>query len=89
MLHGLKPFQRATVDHVFHHMYERQPFSRRFLVADEVGLGKTLVARGVMARIIDKFWEKMFPNKVAAGFTMFTVFLIISVPLVVLGITQP
>ena len=29
----------------------------RFLVADEVGLGKTLVARGVIARTIDHLWD--------------------------------
>ena len=31
--------------------------TRRFLVADEVGLGKTLVARGVIAKTIDHLWE--------------------------------
>jgi Helicase conserved C-terminal domain len=32
---------------------------RRFLVADEVGLGKTLVARGVIARAIQHLWESV------------------------------
>ena len=49
---GLKDFQRRTVDYVFRRMYEDDPPARRFLVADEVGLGKTLVARGLIARAI-------------------------------------
>ena len=57
VLRELKPFQRDTVDYVFAQMYERQPQSRRFLIADEVGLGKTIVARGLIARIIERFWD--------------------------------
>jgi hypothetical protein len=53
---GLKDFQRATVDYVFDRFYGENP-TRRFLVADEVGLGKTLVARGLIARTIDHLWE--------------------------------
>ena len=34
-------------------MYEDPDLVHRFLVADEVGLGKTLVARGVIAKAID------------------------------------
>jgi hypothetical protein len=49
---GLKDFQRTTVDHVFDRLYAKDG-SGRFLVADEVGLGKTLVARGVIAKTID------------------------------------
>ncbi len=48
----LKAFQRDTVKYVFDRMYGRDPV-HRFLVADEVGLGKTLVARGVIAKVID------------------------------------
>lgn len=55
-LAGLKDFQRATVDYVFERFYGSDP-TRRFLVADEVGLGKTLVARGVIARTIDQLWN--------------------------------
>ena len=54
VLAGLKDFQRATVDHVVERLYEAADSSRRFLVADEVGLGKTLVARGVAARAIER-----------------------------------
>ncbi len=56
VLAGLKDFQRATVDYVFERLYGPEP-TRRFLVADEVGLGKTLVARGVIARTIDHLWD--------------------------------
>ncbi len=56
VLAGLKDFQRTTVDYVFERFYGQQP-TRRFLVADEVGLGKTLVARGVIARTIDHLWS--------------------------------
>ena len=45
VLEQLKDFQRETVEVVFDRMYIDQPVTRRFLVADEVGLGKTLVAR--------------------------------------------
>lgn len=55
-LAGLKDFQRTTVDYVFDQFYGPDP-TRRFLVADEVGLGKTLVARGVIARTIDHLWK--------------------------------
>jgi hypothetical protein len=55
---GLKDFQRATVDYVVDRFYGPDP-TRRFLVADEVGLGKTLVARGVIARTIDHLWEEV------------------------------
>jgi len=54
---GLKDFQRLTVEHVFRRLYVDQPGTHRFLVADEVGLGKTVVARAVVARAIDMLWE--------------------------------
>ncbi|MGO9960893.1 MAG: hypothetical protein ACLP50_33780 [Solirubrobacteraceae bacterium] len=54
VLAGLKDFQRATVDHAVDRLYGVADSSRRFLVADEVGLGKTLVARGVAARAIER-----------------------------------
>lgn len=56
VLDELKDFQRSTVDYVFDRFYGKNP-TRRFLVADEVGLGKTLVARGVIARTIDHLWK--------------------------------
>ena len=65
-LAGLKDFQRATVDYVFDRFYGPDP-TRRFLVADEVGLGKTLVARGVIARTIDHLWNEVPAMKSAAS----------------------
>jgi hypothetical protein len=53
VLKGLKDFQRRTVDYAFRRMYESDKPTNRFLVADEAGLGKTLVARGLIARIIN------------------------------------
>ena len=53
----LKTFQRHTVDYVFDRLYGDQDPVRQFLVADEVGLGKTMVARGVIARTIEKLWD--------------------------------
>jgi hypothetical protein len=54
VLDGLKDFQRATVEHAFHRLFDAPDSTRRFLVADEVGLGKTMVARGVVARAIER-----------------------------------
>jgi len=53
----LKDFQRATVDHVFRRLYTDPDCGSRFLVADEVGLGKTMVAKGVIARAITHLWD--------------------------------
>ena len=39
----LKDFQRMTVERIYHLFKNGQ---NRVLVADEVGLGKTLIARG-------------------------------------------
>ena len=50
---GLKDFQRETVDYAFRRLYVDEDRTSRFLVADEVGLGKTLVARGLIARAIE------------------------------------
>lgn len=57
VLTGLKDFQRRTVDYVFRRLYTDPDRTSRFLVADEVGLGKTLVARGLIARILDHLWD--------------------------------
>jgi hypothetical protein len=57
VLAGLKDFQRATVDYVFDRFYGEES-TRMFLVADEVGLGKTLVARGITARIVEHLKQK-------------------------------
>jgi hypothetical protein len=55
---GLKDFQRRTVDYVFKRLYTDPKRVNRFLVADEVGLGKTLVARGLVARAINRLQQE-------------------------------
>jgi len=57
VLSGLKDFQRDTVEYVFGRLYTDRDAVSRFLIADEVGLGKTLVARGVIAKAVDARWE--------------------------------
>lgn len=53
VLARLKDFQRRTVEYAFRCMFlDRDPV-RRFLVADEVGLGKTMVAQGVIAKAVE------------------------------------
>jgi hypothetical protein len=54
---GLKGFQRATATHVDRMLYGED--RSRFLVADEVGLGKTLVARGVVGRALERLTGKV------------------------------
>jgi hypothetical protein len=49
-LDALKDFQRATVNVVYDNLFRNG--QQRMLVADEVGLGKTIVAKGVIARRI-------------------------------------
>jgi hypothetical protein len=59
ILGQLKDFQRRTVDYVFKRMYLDDPPARRFLVADEVGLGKTMVARGLIARTLHHLADRV------------------------------
>jgi superfamily II DNA or RNA helicase len=59
ILGQLKDFQRHTVDYVFRRMSLDRTPARRFLVADEVGLGKTMVARGVIARALHHLSDKV------------------------------
>lgn len=53
VLATLKDFQLRTVEHVFERMYGPSGVDR-FLVADEVGLGKTLVAKGIVAKMVEQ-----------------------------------
>lgn len=53
----LKGFQRDTVAHVTSRLWTDADPTTRFLVADEVGLGKTLVGRGVIAETIEHLWD--------------------------------
>ena len=57
VLSSLKDFQRDTVEYVFRRLYEDEDSVSRFLIADEVGLGKTLVARGLIAKTVDHLWD--------------------------------
>jgi len=50
-LESLKDFQKATVDSVMRNFNDSN-HSNRILVADEVGLGKTIVAKGVIAELL-------------------------------------
>ena len=52
-LADLKDFQRRTAVWAFERMFADHDPALRFLVADEVGLGKTHVAKGVVAQVID------------------------------------
>ncbi len=51
-LADLKDFQRRTAEWAFKRMFMDDDPALRFLVADEVGLGKTHVAKGVIAQVI-------------------------------------
>ena len=53
VLADLKDFQRRTARWAFEQMFARRNPATRFLVADEVGLGKTHVAKGVIAQVIE------------------------------------
>jgi hypothetical protein len=53
VLADLKDFQRRTARWAFKRMFADADAAVRFLVADEVGLGKTHVAKGVIAQAID------------------------------------
>ena len=49
----LKDFQRDTAEWVFKRLFDEENPTNRFLVADEVGLGKTIVAKGVVAQVLE------------------------------------
>ena len=49
----LKDFQRDTAEWVFKRLFDEESPTNRFLVADEVGLGKTIVAKGVVAQVLE------------------------------------
>ena len=57
VLDSLKDFQRATVEHAFRRLWTDDDAVKKFLVADEVGLGKTMVAKGVIAKTVDYLWD--------------------------------
>ena len=53
VLADLKDFQKRTARWAFERMFAEDDPATRFLVADEVGLGKTHVAKGVVAQVIE------------------------------------
>src|SRR5688500_10956208 len=55
-LHG---FQRDGVEHAHHLLFQAADPSHRFLIADEVGLVKTLIAKGVLAKMLDHLKDKV------------------------------
>lgn len=52
-LAGLKDFQLKTVEYVYEQLYKKG--RNKMLVADEVGLGKTIVAKGLIAKAFKRF----------------------------------
>lgn len=50
-------FQKATADHAIRRLWSARGPAYRFLVADEVGLGKTIVARDIVRQTLDRFPE--------------------------------
>jgi hypothetical protein len=59
VLAGLKDFQRQSVEYVYRRLYDDPDKVNRFLIADEVGLGKTLVAKGLIAKAVDRLWDQV------------------------------
>ena len=57
VLASLKDFQRNTVEYAFERLWGEDDPVKRFLVADEVGLGKTMVAKGLVAKTVEHLWD--------------------------------
>ena len=55
IMEGLKDFQRETVNRVIQ-LYKNG--QKRVLISDEVGLGKTMIARGTIAKFSDFYKEQ-------------------------------
>ncbi|MFW9940376.1 MAG: helicase-related protein [Candidatus Thorarchaeota archaeon] len=60
-LRQLKDFQNSTVDYVYTQLYRKN--RKKVLIADEVGLGKTIVAKGVIAKAFRKYLNDGGPSK--------------------------
>ena len=56
VLDGLKRFQRATVAHATNRFFGPEP-TRRFLIADETGLGKSVMAGAIIAKTIERLQD--------------------------------
>jgi hypothetical protein len=55
----LKDFQKKSADATFKRLYVDRDATDRFLIADEAGLGKTLVAKGLLAKAVEHLWDKV------------------------------
>ncbi len=58
---GLKDFQLKTVEYVFDQLYNNN--RHKMLVADEVGLGKTIVAKGILAKAYERYLNQGGPHR--------------------------
>jgi hypothetical protein len=58
VLSSLYDFQRESAEYAFRRLYVDRDSSKRFLIADETGLGKTHIARGVIAKAIEHLQAK-------------------------------
>ena len=61
---SLSDFQRVTAEYAFRRLYGDSDSTRRFLVADETGLGKTHVAREVIAQTIEHLQHADHVNRI-------------------------
>ncbi|WP_232079597.1 helicase-related protein [Mycolicibacterium parafortuitum] len=64
ILGGLKGFQRDAVEHIVDRLHRAPDSSGRFLVADETGLGKSVIARGVIASTIAELQNADHINRI-------------------------
>lgn len=64
ILSGLKGFQRDAVEHIIDRLYRSSGASGRYLVADETGLGKSVIARGVIASAIAELQDAAHINRI-------------------------
>lgn len=58
---GLKDFQLKTVEYAIDQLYLKN--KNKILIADEVGLGKTIVAKGIIAKAFEKYLNEGGPTK--------------------------
>ena len=63
-LSAISDFQQATAQHAFRRLYLDPDSTRRFLVADETGLGKTHVAREVITLTIEHLQQVDHVNRI-------------------------
>jgi hypothetical protein len=54
ILCSLKDFQKRSSHNAFMRLYKSKDSTSRFLIADEVGLGKTVICRGLIALAIEE-----------------------------------